>query len=76
MAESVEEKEESKKGILKKVFGLVFGRKKIVVVILIIVLGYFGWKYFSDRNDRDLETAKVERGKVAEELILTVWGLY
>lgn len=49
----------------------IFKRKKLIIFLVIIVAGFFGWRSYSSRNGKDLERTEIKRGSVGEELILS-----
>ncbi len=46
-------------------------RKKLIIFLVVLIAGFFGWRSYSSINGKDLETAEVKKGIVEEELILS-----
>jgi RND family efflux transporter MFP subunit len=50
----------------------VLKRKKLIIFLVVIgILGFGAWRYFTNKSNGEVETATVERGDVVEELILS-----
>lgn len=57
-----------------KIVNLIKGllsRKKLVIILAILIVGFLGWRLLVGRKKEDAETTEVKRGVVAEELILS-----
>lgn len=48
-----------------------FRNKKVVVIFLVAVTAVLGWRYFVDKKNGDFETAQIQKGVVAQEIILS-----
>jgi RND family efflux transporter MFP subunit len=71
MAKEREKTEEIKVNIFRRVLNFVLGHKKMAALIVVILLGILGWRYYSAQNNNNAETVEVKRGTVNEELILS-----
>ena len=60
-------KDKEKGSILNKVF---LNKRRLVILATILVAGFLVWKFTLGKKE-EVETAKVERGTVAEELVLS-----
>ena len=60
--------EKMKENIFKRFFK---SKRRVVFIIIILAVGILGWRYFASKRNGEVETAKVEKGVVREELILS-----
>src|SRR3990167_6653547 len=60
-------KDKKKGNILSKFF---LNKRRLVILAIILVAGFLVWKFTLGKKE-EIETAKVERGTVIEELVLS-----
>src|SRR3989344_809946 len=63
----MKENEKGKLSLLKRILRR---RKLIVILVVLFAVGFLVWKFTLGKKE-EVETAKVERGTVAEELVLS-----
>ena len=54
--------------ILRRIFKT---RRRVLFFLIIITTGILGWRYFASKRNGEVETARVYKGTVREELILS-----
>ncbi|OGM20354.1 hypothetical protein A2863_04440 [Candidatus Woesebacteria bacterium RIFCSPHIGHO2_01_FULL_38_9b] len=59
---------ENKASFIKRLFK---SRRRIIILLIILVAGIVGYRYFTSKRNGEVKTSRVYRGSVREELILS-----